>query len=284
MTYVLYLSPSGSDSNSGLDNLNPLKTLEAANRKLSSVRPSNAVTVYLLNGTYTCTETIRWTYRSKYTTTIVGQSRDGVILDGGRLDKAISIRTPEGMNANIRLKNFTIRNCANAVSVDGNQKVYSGFIGKVYMFDMTFRNIGGKYSDSQGYGAIRILNGANCVLSGCKFINIFNVTDQRLLHAVYMAHFSRKCVVQDCEVDGCSGDVFRVRNYSNYNTFRDNIIRNCINKTILADWFDVKDEKASIGNALTYTNYYGNMSIFAIYQYVNTAVARIRTAQNVKAG
>lgn len=282
MTYVLYISPNGSDNNSGLNNLNPLKTLTAANRKLNSVQPQENVTVYLMKGVHAYTDTIRWTYRGRYITTIVGEDREETILDGGRIDKLISVRTPEGMNSNLRIKTLTIRNCANAITIDGNQKVFSGFIGKVYLIDLDIRNVGGRYADSQGYGAIRILNGGNCLVKGCKFINIFNKTDPRLLHAIYFAHFSRKCIVENCEVDGCSGDVFRVRNYSNSNIFRNNTIRNCIDKTILGDWFDAKDEKPSMDNVLTATTYYGNMTVFTIYDYVATKLTRIRTSKNIR--
>lgn len=281
MVYSVYVSPSGNDNNPGTNSL-PFKTLAAANKHLLDEKPQDNVAVILKSGVHTTASTVRWTYyNKKYFTTIIGESRTNSILDGNRLAKCLVIAIPNGQNTAIRIKNFTIRNCANAITVEGDTTNSTRWIGAVAITEMNFTNIGGKYADSTGYGAIRILNGSRCSVTFCDFKNIINTVRPELLHAIYLAHGSRNCTISDNVINTCTGDVFRVRDGSNYNSFSDNVIINSRMHSLFGDWFDQGDEKASFGNIVK-NNTYSNSGLINIYTTVKAPEPRVRTAGNEK--
>lgn len=282
MAYNIYISPSGDDNNDGTIG-SPLKTLVAANKKLLTVKPQENVAVILKNGTHHIHSTARWTYyNKKYFTTIIGESASGAILNGNRIAKALVIAIPNGQNTAIRIKNFTITNCANALTIEGSTTNRKLWIGAVAVVGMRFVNIGSKYSESMGYGAVRLLNASRCSVTNCTFINLVNSISPHLLHAVYMAHGSRSCLVADCTINGCTGDVFRARDNSNYNGFRDNVIVNSRANSLYGDWYG-SGEKPSIGNILK-DNTYSNGRLLEIYQGSSeyNSTPRVRTSGNVK--
>lgn len=281
MVYNVYISPEGDDSNTGTSE-SPLKTLTAANRLLGVVRPQENIAVILKNGTHNITSSVRWTYyNKKYFTTLIGESATGAILNGNRIPKALVITNPNGENTAIRIKNFTITNCANAITIEGDANNPKRWIGAVAVSGMYFTNIGGKYADSVGYGAVRVLNASRCSITSCTFKNIENSLSPHLLHAVYLAHGTRNCLVRDCVINKCTGDVFRARDSSNYNVFDNNTIINSRSNSLFGEWYNTSKEKPSYGNVLR-NNAYSNGSLFVIYQGGSTylSVPRLRTAGN----
>ena len=83
--YDLYVSPSGSDTNSGLSASQPLKTISYALSKVVSSEDT-ARTIHLANGLYSKLSTgEKFPLNLRSNINIQGESRDGTILDGDSL-------------------------------------------------------------------------------------------------------------------------------------------------------------------------------------------------------
>ncbi len=77
----LYVSPEGSDDNSGLTSEEPLKTINIAVRNIAS-NPNNQYTIHLQHGTYNnFTNSLQLPFGCKSNVNIIGESLDNVIID-----------------------------------------------------------------------------------------------------------------------------------------------------------------------------------------------------------
>mgnify|MGYP001348836403 CR=1 FL=1 len=77
----LYVSPDGSDNNTGLNPLEPLKTISRANALIQS-DSLNIKTIYVANGTYSVTNGELLPIHLKPFVKVIGESRENTIIDG----------------------------------------------------------------------------------------------------------------------------------------------------------------------------------------------------------
>ncbi|WP_158973947.1 right-handed parallel beta-helix repeat-containing protein [Cellulophaga sp. L1A9] len=105
----IYVSPNGSDANSGKKN-NPLATFGAAQKKARAYAGKETVTIYFLDGVYYLPETIVFTQQDsgseKYPIVYRAQNEGGAVLSGGLKlelqwtpyrDGIFQAKTPKGM-------------------------------------------------------------------------------------------------------------------------------------------------------------------------------------------
>lgn len=160
----LYVSPQGSDNNTGLSPQAPLKTLAFALKKIQS-DSTKTNTIYLKNGVYSpSSNNEKFPLNLRSYIDIVGESKDSCILDA---DSLTLIFRPYNLTHDYSLKNLTLRN--------GNGNTYTDRgVGIINLFE----NNNVEFTDVDFTGGIAYLYSAmvintcnNVVFTNCDFYN-----------------------------------------------------------------------------------------------------------------
>jgi len=253
---VIYLAPTGIDTNSGLSATSPIKSLDKALDLATSHRQStdSPVHVFFAKGTYYgLTKTWR-SFSKTYSTLfapMAGLKTGDVILDGKRLPTdaqgstggLFSFRLPAGTTAgqrtNILIRDLVIRNYRGGIAFNGVSKDdSSSAISRNIVRECVFERIGNMYAPigsppSKATSVIAVVNSRDNVFMGNRFtdINNTNYADPEnigkpygsALHAFYLAHHSSNNRIEGNRFERHqSGAAIKVRDNSNDNV----IIRN----------------------------------------------------------
>ncbi|HJR89056.1 MAG TPA: right-handed parallel beta-helix repeat-containing protein [Aeromicrobium sp.] len=228
----LWVSSSGSDSNSGLSADRPLRTLQRANDLLCQTRCSGIgknVKVILASGTYPNATTV-WSYSDRtYATQIVGQD---VVMDGRHSTDWGLYIAPKNSRSNIQV--FYIkwtRYLRGGVIIGGG--------GHNRIYRNTFYRLGSYYSkkpETPAYAGIYLFDNRDTSIERSVFVDILNSgSGYGLEHGVYITHSSYNRVTGS-GFSNVGGDPIRLRDAANYNTISGNAFTNTGRKAYISDW------------------------------------------------
>ncbi len=262
--FVLYLSPLGADSLSGLTPDEALLTLAGAQTRLRQYKPvidqDVEIRIRFVAATPYLGQTVDWTHVSPdhtisflpedyRTIGTIGVTAGRPVFDGqGADDWFFDLHYPEigetGSRTNVRFYYLSIQGYVpGAIRFRGEWNGGSGgsgWNGCNVVFGCYFYRLGNLHfaSDSLGYGALDLVNSDSNVIANNRFDYIENGgEDGALLHAVYLAHNSEHNKIAGNSFAYVSGDPIRVRDCSNYNAVIGNSFRRAGNLAYMSDWY-----------------------------------------------
>jgi len=162
----LYVSPSGSNGNSGLSASEPLQTISYALIKIASAKSGPPLTIHLADGTYSPSQTGEFFPLSlKSYVNIVGTDRDSTILDADKLHYHLK--------GNNTISNFSIKNLSliNGNSVFGHLSL--GSVNIQYCNNISLDNL--------------LITENNCHSDGAAYLVSIANTDQSYLNKIHIS-------------------------------------------------------------------------------------------------
>jgi len=152
VNHDLYVAPWGDDNNSGLSPSDPMKSIFMAMYRIAS-DSENPKTVHLANGTYSDGQDGQlFPVPLKSHTKLIGESRDGVVLDSGGNQRGILI-SPRTENCVV--STLSIRNCSSGIRAE---RVTGLRIDNIRVTDSScFNGVGGIVGTNL-YGTTHISN------------------------------------------------------------------------------------------------------------------------------
>ena len=233
---VLFMSPTGNDSNSGLVWDKPVATFDRVQDILFSRMPESDVEIHLHHGTYKSQSITQWTFVNgkKIIFTPINFSKERPIFDGEGRQYWFRLEAGSGTNTNLYFRYIKVMNYKNGVYLSGDRENEGGgWNGNNHFYGMYFLNIGSKHAGGENYGlaAIGMINSRNNVVTNCHFVNLENRDNNgdgsaedecSHLHAVYMAHYSSNNRISWNRIERVCGDPIKVRDESNWNDVRHN--------------------------------------------------------------
>ncbi|GIH19740.1 right-handed parallel beta-helix repeat-containing protein [Rugosimonospora africana] len=260
--FTLYLSPTGSNSNTGSSPASPLATLDGAQAALVAADPHTDVEVRIGAGTYVATGApARWrfyvpghsisflpaTYRPGR---ITPQSQRPVFHGPDTPAWWFQANLPDGSpggDTNLRFVDLIVEHysaggmtIAGPTGVDENGVAVptSAGLNHNVVSGMTFRDGGSLYVPSHyGWGALDFVNSSDNLIVGNLFERLENSGADGLMHGVYLAHDSSRNTVVGNQFVDISNDPVRVRNDSDDNRVYANVFVRAGADGFVTDWF-----------------------------------------------
>ena len=260
--YRLYLSPHGSDDNSGRTPQDPLLTLAGAHDVLTSDRPTTDVEVRIAQGTYVAPPTMWQFYIPGHSISFMPADYDygegiadiagrPVFHGNGSAGWWFSARLPAGHpggNTNLRFYYLQVESYARGgLVISGGITTNRAGIripanagaNRNTILGMVFRQLGSRHSTAGfGYAGLDLVNSSDNRIH-------FNLFDQHentgrnagLIHGVYLAHGSQRNIVSRNRFSYISGGPIHARNDSNNNEFAANTFERAGTTSAYYDWF-----------------------------------------------
>ncbi|KAI1110533.1 pectin lyase fold/virulence factor [Nemania sp. NC0429] len=256
---TLYLSPSGSDSNTGASATRALKTLGGVLARVKAAKPSDAVDVIVASGTFVG-QSVVWTYftgqpitfaaAADATTKPVFDGEGASNLTWFTMGDSADVATP----TNLRFVGLKVTNYWLGLDL-GRDKAPGNSHNEVR--NMLFERVGGLYAREQpstnpnpkGYAALRLRRSSNNTITGNRFHGVKNPGSgagsgadaedlTSYIHAIYLAHGARGNVVADNEFNQVTGDAVRTRDGSDDNLIQGNRFVVAGKYSAYSDWID----------------------------------------------
>jgi hypothetical protein len=260
--FVVYLSPTGSDSNDGLSPTRAVRTLEGAEAVLRAAAPRADVEVRIAQGTYVGTHTVWQYYVPGHTISFMPvdyRYGDGasdiagrpVFRGDGTPGFWFSARLPSGHpggDTNLRFYYLQVERYASGglefnggttTNGAGIRVPATAGVNRNTVFGMVFRDLGTRYNAAGvGYGGVDAVNSSGNLIENNHFLNNENSGgDASLIHGVYLAHHSTGNVVRNNRFRQISGDPVRTRNDSNGNDVYGNSFERTGRYAYYSEWF-----------------------------------------------
>jgi len=281
--FTIYVSPAGSDSNSGLTSLDPLHSLAAANALLDTSDPPQAVHVRIdpNNGPFMQTDAVLWTYfNSSHDTVLLPYDTTICSLTSARWSGSRPVFTYSG-NASKNWFNFKPTENVPSGSVPTNLYLLGlevrGFrqngiafnppAGRTFtnnvFANLSFFDIGnaGHPNLPWGYGAIQLDRSSNNVIKYSRFQRIENDEGIGLdgkshlhsIHAIYLHIGSDNNLIFENKMIRVSGDPIKARDGSDYNNTHHNTFDRTGHLGFFQDYF-AAGECAGFRNRLEFND------------------------------
>ncbi|KAI0812127.1 pectin lyase fold/virulence factor [Xylaria sp. FL0064] len=263
---TLYMSPSGSDSNTGASATSALKTLKGVLTKVTAAKPTDAVNIVVSEGTY-LSQVVTWTYFNGKPITFSPPVGAGTkpIFDGegtGLTWFTMGDSAAASVPTNLHFIGLTVTNYWLGLDL-GCDKAPGNSFNEVR--NMLFERVGAFYTHGlpnlKGYAALRLRQSSNNTITGNRFHGVknSNAADSdgdgvnedltAYIHAIYAAHNSRGNVISDNEFNQVTGDAVRTRDGSDDNLIEGNRFITVGKYSAYSDWIaDTGDECPSHNN------------------------------------
>jgi hypothetical protein len=250
--FVVYMSPSGSDANSGASG-SPVKTLARVHDILEVANPGTDVEVRIEQGTYIAGET-DWTWSNGHTVTFAPddwEPGDGIDDIAGR--PVFRGNNTPGWWMDARVGNLRFYYLQVEMYGAGGLLIHGGYThtgGYVVpdlsgadgntIVGMYFWKLGTVWApaDEYGYAAVDLVNSSDNLIRANHFRYLENTgTGGSHIHGVYVAHGSSRNEVVFNKFYKISGQPVRTRNMSNDNDFGNNTMELTSNTSHYGEWF-----------------------------------------------
>lgn len=284
---TIYLSPTGSDINSGLSQATSIKTLERAEQVINDLDPDSDVEIRVKQGLYTGGQTTWNTFIPDHTISFMPidyvygmnstQFAGRPIFRGdGSGDWWIYAQLPQGHpggTTGLRFYYLQVDNYQNGLMLHGRYTTDAnglrvpstlGANGNT-VYGMNFLKLGSKYGGRIPFGVagVDLVNSSGNLIQANHFRQLENGprVDWSHLHAVYLAHGSSHNSIINNELKTISGSGINIRNGSSFNDVTGNTFDHVGLHAALSDWF-CDGQCVSDGNpqecASHSTEFYGN--------------------------
>ncbi|KAI1424985.1 pectin lyase fold/virulence factor [Xylaria sp. FL1777] len=263
---TLYMSPSGSDNNSGASATNALKTLKGVLAKVTATKPADAVDIVVAEGTF-ASQSVTWTYFNGQPITFAPATGAATkpVFDGegsGLTWFTMGDSADATVPTNLHFIGLAVTNYWLGLDL-GRDKAPGNSFNSVR--DMLFERVGALYThglpNPKGYAALRLRQSSNNTIAGNRFHGVKNsdAADSDgdgvkedltgYIHAIYAAHNARGNIITDNEFNQVTGDAVRTRDGSDDNLIEGNRFITAGKYSAYSDWIaDTGDECPSRGN------------------------------------
>lgn len=224
---VVYMLPSGNDQASGKTEMEAVKTLQVAVRRAieADAQPGENRQVIVGAGSYSGQSVVIKNLPSESPLTISAKPGNSAIFDGGGKARTwLVLDSSSGKPSRLTVSGLEVTNYVTAISLNGDRGSTDSWNGQNTISGNTFRNIGqiAIPSGAPSQAVIRLVNSRENKIANNTFANIMNISGCSGLHAIYMAHYSSRNVIENNIFEKGCGATTKVRDASNSNTIRNN--------------------------------------------------------------
>ncbi|KAF2965401.1 hypothetical protein GQX73_g8177 [Xylaria multiplex] len=260
------MSPSGSDSNTGANAADAVKTLKGVLAKVTTAKPADSVNIVVAEGTFV-NQSVVWTYFNGQPITFAppAGATSKPIFDGegtGLTWFTMGDSADSTVPTNMHFIGLTVTNYWLGLDL-GRDKAPGNSHNEVR--DMLFERVGAFYThglpNPKGYAALRLRQSSNNTITSNRFHGVknSNAADSNgdgenedltgYIHAIYAAHNARGNVISNNEFNQVTGDAVRTRDGSDDNLIDGNRFIAAGKYSAYSDWIaDTGDECPSRGN------------------------------------
>jgi hypothetical protein len=293
--FRLYLSPAGSDKNSGRTLEDALASLSGVQEALKADPPPGDVEVRIALGTYVAAQTTWHFYIPghfisfmpvdyEYGDGVEGVAGRPVFRSNGRSGWWFSARLPSGHpggRTNLRFYYLKVeRYSSGGLAISGGTAINrlgvrvpsgAGANGNT-VIGMMFRQLGSRHSAAGfGYGAVDLVNSSDNRIEYNHFRRLENTgRTTGLIHGVYLAHWSKRNLVTKNRFSYISGGAIHARNDSNDNEIFANKFERSGTAAAYYDWFCdsacVRDNPNQARECPSHGNIFRNNDIVSAYR------------------
>jgi|WetSurMetagenome_2_1015567.scaffolds.fasta_scaffold00497_16 hypothetical protein len=240
----IFMSPAGSDINSGLSQKVAVSTLQRAIDIAESAHHKNATSIRIMIGPGVYRGQVAVAHGHTEGIAIFMEAADAggarPHFDGNGRGGTWLIIRPEGKaNTNFRIQGLDISNYETAISIEGNRNKRGQSAGGNEIRRNVFKNIGqiASRNAQPSTAAVRLVNSDNNIIIKNSFITIRNREKCGLLHAIYVAHDSTgNTITENTFRDSC-GDTIRFRDRSDFNIVKNNTFIDAWGNAPVSDWY-----------------------------------------------
>lgn len=240
-----FVAQDGNDSNAGDAVTSPFKTIGKALSEVYGGKygPEDAVTIRILNGTYSAQGARIAVGKSIPSVKIIGELSDGkrpVFTNGSRHQVWLILHAKDGQKLKLSIENLEITKYFSVLAVVGDRDSQSKGSEGILIKNNIFRSIGsrpGNSKDRISFGAIRMINSSKNRILNNQFIDIRNSTGCSAIHAIYLAHFSSNNEIRNNIFDGTCGASIKLRDRASNNVIADNKFINLEKVSAVQEWF-----------------------------------------------
>ncbi|KAI0467942.1 pectin lyase fold/virulence factor [Xylaria cf. heliscus] len=266
MAMRLYMSPTGSDRNTGASGADALKTLKGVLAKVTVTKPADAVDIVVGEGTFVG-QSVTWTYFNgqpiTFSPPVAAATKP--VFDGegaGLTWFTMGDSADASVPTNLHFIGLAVTNYWLGLDL-GRDKAPGNSHNEVR--DMLFERVGAFYTrglpSPKGYAALRLRQSSNNTITGNRFHGVKNSnaadSDEEgekedltgYIHAIYAAHSACGNVIADNEFNQVTGDAVRTRDGSDNNLIEGNRFIMAGKYSAYSDWIaNTGDECPSRGN------------------------------------
>lgn len=258
----IYLSPTGDDSNTGLDLDHPVLTLTRAQEIIQAENPDSDVEVRIEQGTYLVPQTTWSTFITGRTISFMpidyqlGMSLGDfagrpVFRASGPAAWWMYAQLPSGHpggDTGLRFYYLRVEHYQSGLMIHGRYTTNSNGVrvpatagaNGSEIRGMYFYQLGSKYNMYPGFGvaALDLVNASDTYVRANQFLYLENATpDQSHIHAVYLAHGSGDNTIVNNKLRYISGAGINIRNQSHGTEIVGNTFDHTGVHGHVSDWF-----------------------------------------------
>ncbi|KAI0515472.1 pectin lyase fold/virulence factor [Xylaria bambusicola] len=257
---TLYMSPSGSDKNTGTSATKALKSLLGVLDQVKADKPKDAVKIVVAEGTY-LSQTVAWNYFNGKPITFSppAGAKTKPVFDGegtGLTWFTMYDSTDAAKPTNLHFIGLKVTNYWLGLDLGRNKEPGNS---QNEVRSMLFERVGAFYTKGlpqpKGYAALRMQRSSNNIIADNRFHGVKNSANAggmdltSYIHAIYAAHNSTDNVISDNEFNQVTGDAVRTRDGSNNNLIEGNLFVTAGKYSAYSDWIaETGDECPSYGN------------------------------------
>jgi hypothetical protein len=240
---IVYLSPTGNDSNNGLSAERPIRSLLRAQEvATAAVAPGpDDVTIRVAPGTY-LDQAVNWKLAVPgRAIKIIGNPvhPETVVFDGGKTGATFfRLMQRSGTPSNLSISGITITHYVMAITLNGNRDKLGGYNAGTQITHNRFIDNGGFAHDPpvRAVAVVRLVNSKRNIIANNLFDGMA-APECNFLHAIYIANYADENIIRDNAFRNGCGDPIRVRDASNYNKIYRNTFVNAGDKAAYSEWF-----------------------------------------------
>ena len=259
--FVVYLDSAKADTNDGLTSATAVRSLAGAQAVLNAARPQTDVEIRIKQGTYVA-PTTKWRFYVpghtvsfmpvdyEYGDHVEDIAGRPLFRSDGTAGYWLSARWNSGPGGDTNLRFYYLqveRYSAGGLELNGGITTNSqglrvpstAGVNHNTVYGMVFQYLGSKYSSAGfAYGGIDMVNSSDNLIQNNHFLHLENAgTEYDLVHANYVAHWSKRNTITSNRYEYVSGDPVRVRNDSNDNNIYANTFERTGQRAYFSDWF-----------------------------------------------
>jgi hypothetical protein len=241
----VHLAPHGDDRASGESDATAVRTLQRALDIASTLtQRKEDARVVIWEGEYTDQTAILTDGKGAGAILVAPRAaaKPGTVrfVGAGAQQTWLTFKSRAGGATGLTVRGLVVENYGVAVSLEADRNDPAKGNSGTVLESLVFRRIGAPSGNETGTAptaALRLVNSSDNRIVGNTFESIRSARACRALHAIYLAHYSSRNIIENNTFSDACGSVVKLRDDSNENVIRHNTFTKIEADFIIDEWF-----------------------------------------------